>query len=138
MPAANVWLVKGRVLHARFWGEPRAADAYAINAEMLRMISADGVAPVHVIVDLIDVVRLPSNMREIMGGMRIEQPQKSGWTIIASRSVMARYIATLTAQFLRQKVRAVSDLDAAYAFLWATDSTLPPEARPAPPAGAGV
>lgn len=138
MPVANQWLVVGRVLHARVWGEPTAADAYAMNAEMLQMISADGVAPVHVIVDLTDLVRLPSDVREIMSGMRIEQPEKSGWTVVVSRSAIARFVAALTAQFLRQKVRAVSELDAALTFLWSSDSTLPPEARPAPPASTGV
>jgi anti-anti-sigma regulatory factor len=138
MTSLNAWLVRGRVLIAQFVGDVSASEARTVNADMQRMIGADGIAPVHVIVDMTHVSHVPTNVRDVMSGMRVDYPEKSGWTVIVSRSPVARFVAAVVAQILRQKVRSVPDLDSAYQFLWTADPTLPPEARPAPTAEAGV
>lgn len=138
MSASNTWLVTGRVLVAEFSGEVTGSEARAVNAGMQAMIGEEGIAPVHVIVDMTRVERLPANLRDVMSGMRVDYPEKSGWTVVVSGSAIARFVAAITAQVLRQKVRSVSDVEDAYRFLWTADKTLPPEARPAPPAKAGV
>lgn len=138
MTALNQWLVQGRVLYARFDGEVAVDHVMAFNAEMQRWIGEEGVAPVHVILDLFGVDRLPSNIRDLMGKMRVDHPEKSGWTVIVSSSPMTRFIAAVTAQILRQKVHAAHTLHDACLFLVQADTTLPPASAFTPPAGAGV
>lgn len=138
MSASNVWLVHGRVLVAEFTGDVSGSHVRTVNLDMQAMIGEAGIAPVHVIVDMTRVERLPTNLRDVMGSMRVDYPEKSGWTVVVSGSSVARFVAAITAQFLRQRVRSVPTLDDAYRFLWTADATLPPEARPAPPANAGV
>lgn len=138
MPVSNEWQVQGRIVLMRFREELTAAEVIAANEELQHWIGGEGIAPVHVIADLSDVTRLPANIRELMGKMRVDHPEKSGWTVVISSSPMARFIATVTAQVLHQKVRAASSQAEAWRYLWRIDPTLPPAHNPAPPVAPGV
>ncbi|MBL8148248.1 MAG: hypothetical protein JNL34_17865 [Anaerolineae bacterium] len=138
MAATIEWLLPGRVLRAHFWGEATGAEALAVNDEMQGWIGQDGIAPVHVILDLTGLEQLPPNIRGVMSKMRVDHPQKSGWTMVVGGSPAIRFIAAVTAQVLRQKVRLATSVDDACAFLRRADLTLPPASSPAPPAGTAV
>jgi len=138
MAATIEWLLPGRILRAHFWGEVTADEALAVNDEMQGWIGQDGIGPVHVILDLTGLEQLPPNIRGVMSKMRVDHPEKSGWTMVVGGSPAIRFIAAVTAQVLRQKVRLAPSVDDAHRFLERADLTLPPASASATSAGSAT
>lgn len=130
MPASNEWMVPGRVLLTIIAGDLQLAEIQASNSEAQDWIGAQGVGPVHSIVELNSVERYPTSLKDIRSMVRADHPEKMGWVILVSDHTIVRFLTSTIAQLLRQKVRTFNRLDEACAFLWQDDPTLPAEARP--------
>ncbi len=130
MPASNEWMVPGRVLLTLISGDVQLAEIQASNSEAQDWIGAEGVAPVHSIVEMNSVERYPTSLKDIRSIVRADHPDKMGWVILVSDHTIVRFLTSTIAQLLRQKVRTFNRLDEARAFLWQVDPTLPAETRP--------
>jgi hypothetical protein len=117
------WYVEGRVLTQRFSGSATIEDVKQ-SVENADNLFAQGTAPIHVIVDLLDAESWPP-LWELSRVVRRSPHPKLGWTVLLVHNPMLRFIAALAMQFSGAKYYAVATLAEALKFLINHDSSLP-------------
>src|SRR5690349_20430723 len=110
MPYKIEWYVEGRVILEEAYGDVTVEELVSFNAEVTSLIANEGIAPVHVIVDLSKVEKYPSSLREVLGTMRQKNPEKVGWMLIVTESPIMRFIASTIFQIARLRLRTFSTL----------------------------
>jgi len=124
MPYRIEWYIEGRVVFEEAYGDVTVDELVRFNAEVTALINNEGIAPVHVIVDLSKVEKYPSSLREVLGTMRQKNPDKVGWMLIVTESPILRFVASTIFQIAHLKLRTFSNLQQAKGFLAEMDDTV--------------
>ena len=124
MPYRIQWYVEGRVILEEAFGDVTVEELIRFNAEVTTLIVDQGIAPVHVIVDLTKVEKYPSSLREVLGTMRQKHPEKVGWMLVVTESPIMRFVASTVFQIARLKLRTFATLQQAKGFLAEIDETV--------------
>ena len=107
------WLVDGRVLHLQIIGEFEAETVRKGISELKQFIDS-GTAPVHVIVDLSGIVKMPKSMREIISQLEsMRYHPNGGWVVTISNSVMLRFAGQIATVFIGAQHRSVATFEEA-------------------------
>jgi len=124
MPYSIEWYVPKRLILEKAFGDVTMEELLRFNAEVTKLIADEGVTPVHVIADLSKVGRYPSSLRDILGTMRQNNPEKMGWMVVVTENPMMRFVASIIFQIARLRLRMFPTMQQALAFLAETDETL--------------
>ena len=124
MPYRIQWYIEKRVILEEAFGNVTIEELVQFNAEVTALIANEGIAPVHVIVDLTKVEKYPSSLREVLGTMRQKNPEKVGWMMVVTESPIMRFVASTIFQIARLKLRTFSTLQQAKGFLAEMDETV--------------
>ena len=124
MPYRIQWYVEGRVILEEAFGDVTMEELVRFNAEVTTLIAEQGVAPVHVIVDLSKVEKYPPSLREVLSTMRQKAPEKVGWMLIVTESPIMRFVASTVFQIARLKLRTFATLPQAKTFLTDMDDSV--------------
>ncbi|MBI1258539.1 MAG: hypothetical protein GC204_13810 [Chloroflexi bacterium] len=124
MPYRIQWYVEGRVILEEAFGDVTMEELVRFNAEVTTLIAEEGVAPVHVIVDLSKVEKYPPSLREVLSTMRQKAPEKVGWMLIVTESPILRFVASTVFQIAHLKLRTFATLPQAKTFLAEMDDTV--------------
>jgi SepF-like predicted cell division protein (DUF552 family) len=124
MPYRIQWYVEGRVILEEAFGDVTIEELVRFNAEVTALIVNEGIAPVHVIVDLSKVEKYPSSLREVLGTMRQKNPEKVGWMMIVTESPVMRFVASTVFQLARLKLRTFATMQQAKMFLAEIDESV--------------
>lgn len=123
MPYSLEWYVPGRVMLERAFGDVTVEELVQLNAEVTTIIASEGIAPVHAILDLTDIGKYPTSIRDILGTMRQTVPGKEGWILVVTQSAMLNFFASIIFQVARLRVRVFPTLPEAVAYLGVVDET---------------
>jgi hypothetical protein len=127
MPYSFDWVVQGRVVLEKAFGDVTIEELVRFNAEVTTLIAEQGIAPVHVIVDLTNVGKYPSSLKDIMSTMRQRVPDKVGWMLVVTQNPIMRFVASIIFQLARLRVRMFQTIQEALDFLKENDDSLPPD-----------
>jgi len=124
MPYRIQWYVEHRVILEEAYGNVMIEELIQFNAEVTDLIVDQGIAPVHVIVDLTKVEKYPPSLREVLGTMRQKSPEKVGWMLIVTENPIMRFVASTVFQIARLKLRTFATMPQAKGFLAEMDETV--------------
>lgn len=124
MPYKLDWVVPGKVLFGRMWGEPKPDEIREFSPSINRAV-ASGQPPVHCLVDVTGITRTPFNLRELNSFLNRDNTENFGWFILISDNLLARFLGTAVIQLAQMRVRVFNDRPSALRFLNEIDSTLP-------------
>lgn len=124
MPYKLDWIVPGKVLFGRMWGEPQADEIREFSPSINQAV-ASGQPPVHCIVEVTEINRTPFNLRELNSFLNRDNTDSFGWFVLISDNLLARFLGTAVIQLARMRVRVFNDRPSAFRFLNEIDSTLP-------------
>ncbi|NDJ62856.1 MAG: STAS/SEC14 domain-containing protein [Chloroflexi bacterium] len=127
MPYTADWYLPSRVMLQRYSGTLAPDEITELGQLAAHYIGA-GTAPVHILIDITDLERYPTNIKQIVNAVRHDSDtEKIGWVIyINSPNAVVKFMASVATQVLFQNVRLrlFETLDEALAFLLDRDVTL--------------
>lgn len=123
MAYTTTWCVDKRVALLQIDGEVDLADLPEI-AKSSRAYVAEGIAPVHILIDMRGVTKYPTNLREVANALKNEGNSQVGWTLFITNSLVLRFLGSTLVQLTKQRVHALSNVDEAIEFLLERDATL--------------
>lgn len=124
MPYKLDWVVPGKVLFGRMWGEPQADEIREFSLSISRTV-ADAQPPVHCVLDVTQISRTPFNLRELNSFLNRDHTSNFGWLVLISDNLLARFLGTAVLQLAQMRVRVFNDRPSALRFLNEIDSALP-------------
>lgn len=127
MPYTVDWMVEGRVVLDRLSGEV-TMDDIAQTSERITDLMRQGKPPmVHLIVELTAVEKLPMGIHigKINQYMMHTKEPNLGWSLVVTKSIFLRFLASVATQVARGRYRAFDTFEEAVAFLADVDATLP-------------
>jgi hypothetical protein len=120
--------IENRVAYNQFDGQLQAQEINQCYMDMLTIVEnkAEGDPLYHIIVDVSQVSKMPSDMKVLLPkvGYDLLQHPKSGWFILVSSNQIHSYLASMISQVTKIRFRQVSSKEEALAFLQDVDSTL--------------
>lgn len=123
MPYELSWLLDKRIIHLRAF-DILTAQEYQSAADELLLMFSDGIAPVHVIVDHLDVQEIklsPTILKELIFP---NQHEASGWTILVSPSKLATFSISMITQLNKVAIRTCDSLEEAMSILQRVDQSI--------------
>ncbi|PJF39728.1 MAG: hypothetical protein CUN54_07910 [Phototrophicales bacterium] len=117
------WHTPNRIVLERFSGDVTYDDIRQADRGGRELIGA-GDAPVHILVDLRDVARFPTNILKISQQVEHRNHPDLGWAVIISNHGMIQFIVRLVTEFAGNRIRMFTTMDEALDFLLAMDDGL--------------
>jgi len=121
-----MWLVPGRVIYARCYGEFGIDDLQTLLTPHAELIE-QGTPLVHSVPDATNVEKMNfgiNDLRDIFLN-KVPPSQKRGWLISVTPSAIQRFMGSLAAQFSNIRQRQTSVIEEALTFLAGNDDSLP-------------
>ncbi|MBC7870739.1 MAG: hypothetical protein H7Y09_07850 [Chitinophagaceae bacterium] len=120
------WAVENRVVHQTCSGELTLEELSRANQDVVEAIHA-GTPLVHVVIDLTEVTRFPTNLKEIAGVFKRDNAttERTGWLCVIGVNVIIRFFASIISQLWNKaRFRMFATVDEAYAFLAQSDLSI--------------
>jgi len=117
------WYIEKRVLSVRQHGIVTMDEARELNILVLVHLM-EGVAPIHVVVDVTELKAFPNNPIALKRAIQSGDPARVGWTLIAGVNPILRYVTSLLFKFWKVRYRMFATMDEVYAFLGQIDESL--------------
>jgi hypothetical protein len=123
MPFRTTWIEDKRVILTELWGTLTTEEAQEMSDAHAKYLS-QGIAPVHLIVDVTQLGGIPSNLRQnsSMGGY-LRHPSL-GWTVLVGGSVLVNFMVSVIGQIFKFHYSKRESLEEAGAYLASQDPTL--------------
>jgi hypothetical protein len=123
MPYTCYWYLDRRIIYNHLRGIVTVEEAAALEDENFAHFE-EGVPPVHIIVDVSDVEKLPTNISQLNRMLQRGRPPSLGWIVMVGMNALGRVIGSLLCQAARVPFRTFDTLDEAVRFLQEADNTL--------------
>ena len=124
MPFQYQWLIEGRVVYARAWGERTVEEIEESSAAVLKYLE-EGKPLVHVIRDETGVTSAPANLGKLKTMVEVARHPAMGWIInIGESGKVTDYVSGLVIRVARARFRKMPSVQEAMDFLLMVDSTL--------------
>lgn len=125
MPFEITWLIEKRLVLERLSGvlTPEELEARILKA---KQFLESGQPPVHYVIDMREVEKIPLNLREIRHAARLYRHPALGWTVtfgISNRIIHT--LVTIAAKTIEARYRDFATQDEAIRFLYSLDPSLP-------------
>ena len=117
------WFVEQRVIQVELQGNVTLAQIEDIIEHIDRHVE-QGVAPIHIIMDMTHVTTHPSmiQIKKVSGGRKPDP--RMGWTLVVGANLISRLINNALLQINNVRYRNFASYDDALAFLQEVDDTL--------------
>lgn len=126
MAHETTWLHANRIMLVRLFSTATANDVREVSAQVQTMIH-EGAAPVHVIVNLLDMDHMKmglNDVRQIMLNTDKSTNALMGWTLIVRHNSMTQFFASMAVQMFKVNFAFVDSMDDALVFLRERDLSL--------------
>lgn len=123
MPYELSWLLDKRVIHLRAF-DILTAQEYETSADELLSMFDDGIAPVHVVVDHLDVDEIKLSPTLVKDLIFPNQHEASGWTILVAASKLATFSISMITQLNNVSIRTCDTLEEAMETLQRVDNSI--------------
>lgn len=126
MPYEDSWYVDKRVAIQRLYGVITVEESEKARDGVVRLLE-EGTPLVHILVDVSDVEKFPTNITAIRRMIPNVDSPNMGWLLIyGANNVFLRFIASTLAQLGMPgvRLRMMSTMDECLTFLQGQDSTL--------------
>src|SRR5271166_1571023 len=123
MPVVASWYVENRVGYTAVIGEMTIEDVRKMSV-FVQTCMDQGQAPVHIIVDLLQLQAIPKNVPEFIKEFPRSGHPNTGWIIIISSNPALRYLASVAVQLTKSEFQMFATLLEARDFLSNIDLTL--------------
>jgi hypothetical protein len=118
------WYVPRRVIYIHMEGILTLGDLGALKEES-RTFALNGDAPVHAIIDCLEVTGLPHDLPGILRGMREgETPLAGAFSVIVTSNRLAQFLSATLFQLLKLELRIAPTVADAFDILTRFDATL--------------
>jgi len=119
------WLVNNHLIYAIIYDIDNDGIVSLID-EMNQMVSSSNLPLVHVILDLNQISKYPTNINEILPRLRtLFTNPRLGWYFHLTDNPMVGFLAQVASSAYRLRSRSYKTKDQALAFLKEQDSSLP-------------
>lgn len=118
------WLLDKRIIHLRAFDVLTTEEYRAAATELLTLFD-EGIAPVHIVVDHLDVQEIKFSPGIIKELIFPEQHSNSGWTILVSASKMAAFSINMIVQLNKIPMKTCNTIEEALSILQRMDQSLP-------------
>jgi hypothetical protein len=123
MPYQLEWLQDKRIVREVLSGEFDLAASTELAAATAKCLE-EGTAPIHLIIDVTDMVKSPTNLRSINSVTDYMKDPKLGWVVLIGANTMVKFISSVISHITKFKFTTVANLDEAVSFLQKQDATL--------------
>ena len=123
MPCEVSWYHPEKIVYFRVFDVltvEQLAQASAIIGDNVMT----GAAPVHLIVDVVNMKSIPTNVLEIKKLNEYLGDERMGWLIVVGANHLVTMIATVISQLAKTRYRNFKSLEPALMFLASQDETL--------------
>lgn len=125
MPYQIAWHLEKRILMVKMFGlltDEESSEIGTINSQHL----AEGIAPVHIIVDTTELEKFPTNLRQNSQFMAYLRTPSLGWVIVIglTHNVLAKFAVSVISQVIKFRLSQRDSMSDALTFLEGYDSTL--------------
>jgi len=127
MPYTSYWYLDRRIIYNHLHGAVTVEEASALEDENFQHFE-EGVPPVHIIVDMADVKKLPTNVSQLNRMLQRGRPPALGWIVLVGVNPLARVIGSMLCQVARIPFCTFDTLEEAVRFLQEVDNTLEAQA----------
>ncbi len=120
------WAIEKRVIHQVCSGEMTLEELGRANVDVVAAIH-EGTPLVHIIVDLTDVTRFPTNLKELAGVFKRDDAttERTGWLCVVGVNAIIHFFASIISQLWnKSRFRMFASVDEAYSFLGKFDPSL--------------
>jgi len=117
------WVIPNRVLVIKLYGKP----SLEIIGECTRAAEKavdQGIGPVHAVVDLSELEKVPHDLRALMSEIKQPKRDKSGATIVIASNPIFRFLANTLLQLTGSETRFADSLDESIVILGRIDPTI--------------
>ncbi len=124
MPYEITWYIPNHLIMDRLYGKVTIDEVGETSRILAEMLKRDQPLPyIHMIVDVSDMIGIPEdmNLERVKVAMEHMSSPTLGWTLLITTSTVARFIATIAVQVMRQRYRAFATVEEAVAFLAGQD-----------------
>lgn len=118
------WLLDKRIIHLRTFGVLSTEEYRSSAGEILESFD-NGIAPVHVIVDHLDVEKIEFDPKLVKELIFAETHANGGWTILVSASKLAKFSLSMITQLNKVPMNTCDTVQQALVTLQRVDQTLP-------------
>lgn len=124
MPGHVKWLIPNRVIYVKIAGDYHLETVKQVVAAATPMVDS-GTAPVHVVWDMTEITKMPTDIREPISQLQnLRDHPNGGWITMIANSVMIRFAGQIASRLLGANYRSVSTFDEAIQTLSRIDLTI--------------
>ena len=117
------WHVENRILLLKLKGELTSEESLEISDINVQHFDA-GVAPVHLIIDISELQKFPTNIRQTSALARYLRHKKLGWVVVVGTNTLINFMSSLLSQLTGFDYTKRDSIDDAVKFLQRQDETL--------------
>lgn len=115
MSYAIKWYVDKQVIYIKLSGVVTTQEVTLLNRQTVEHVQ-QGIQPVHVIIDTLEVEAYPENLRWVMELMRNNRFSPTGWNVIVQKHKAIRLLGSTILSILGVPYHTCATLDEARAF----------------------
>jgi hypothetical protein len=123
MPYELTWYVEKRVIFQRLYGEITFSELRQMSDEANALVRS-GTRFVHLLVDLQEVTKYPTNVKDASGVINMEPGDNLGWTLVVTPNTVLRFLGSMMGQLARQRVNTFRTWEDALQFLSSRDDSI--------------
>jgi hypothetical protein len=110
------WSSETPAIYLKMTGVVTPSEVMDINRETITLAQAQ-TAPVHIIIDTLEVTEIPTNLRWVMEMMRANPVAPTGWNIVVQQNALIHLMASTILGVLDMPCYFCATLDEARDFL---------------------
>jgi hypothetical protein len=129
VPHKLEWLQDKRIIHEILIGQLDLNSSMAAAAETEKMLK-EGIAPVHLIVDVTQMDKGLTNIRSVNSVNDYMKDPKLGWVVVVGANTVVKFISSIVSQVTRFRLSNANTVADAVAFLKKQDPSLTAEQAP--------
>lgn len=123
MAFRSSWIEEKRIIHTEMIGTMTSQEAQQISDAHMKFLN-EGVAPVHLIVDLTQLKEVPTNLRQNTSMAGYLQHPALGWTVLIGGNVLLNFMLSILGHVFKFRYVKRETMEEALAYLISQDQTL--------------
>ena len=123
MPFNTTWIEEKRIIHTEMVGTLSSQEAQEMSDAHTKFLS-EGIAPVHIIVDMIQLKEVPTNLHQNTSMAGYLRHPALGWTVLIGGNVLLNFMVSILGHVFKFRYVKRATMEEALAYLAEQDKTL--------------